>query len=243
MRNFGHKKWSPDGSRPHVWIRSEFDSLAAQIVDGPLRTGSSSPLDDWYPGWREIVVPAWEQHLTLAWVDIPTRDTSRFPTALAHRAASGLWSALEEFPPATLTATGVVASAHGVQLQIERTPELTQLAATAVAELLGVYGLSATVHGAEDDWTPHITLAHGVADVDTPTGPVPLPADLRIPPQDVRKVVVIDHDTWPDPTAGLGPLWDDLEIPVDHTRFRQRNAGRGPTPPWNGITSGLLGRT
>jgi hypothetical protein len=110
-----------------------------------------------------------------------------------------------------------------------RTPQLEALAAAAVAAMRAGYGEAAPVRGAGPDWTPHIAVAYGCADAETYTGPLPVELD-SLGRQQVRKLLVVDHDSRPA-TRNYLRQWHDFQIPVDQTRFARINGGKPPPGP------------
>lgn len=159
VRDFRRKKWSPEGSRPHVFIRA-----GTNLINTDLYTfceNTDRYLHIWEPGCHEFLrsVNPYFRHLTLAWLGIPTASTP-----------AGSWQALTEelratVPPAlpiTLTAQQAVVSVHGVQVWVERTPELERLAEQTRHAMRTVYGPDAPISHPGPDWHPHIQIAYGI---------------------------------------------------------------------------------
>lgn len=196
MRNFAHKKWTPDGPRPHVLARTghRADTVADWLFARP-RHGRAEPADDplatWHPQWREIVapIPSLSRHLTLGWVDLPTTQT---PADGVARAGEALTAALAQFPVVTLAYTRVVASVHGIHLQVARTPELDQLARAVAAMLHSVFDPQVVRTPDLNTWVPHVALAYGIADADTPS----LQIDLQPAHDPLDMIWCCEHDTW-----------------------------------------------
>ncbi|RBO91357.1 2'-5' RNA ligase family protein [Nocardia puris] len=238
MRNIAHAEPTPPGPRPHVWITSPFGPVVTDRVLGKgVLPGDQIPcsLDDWHPTWRAFVRPliTTDHHLTLAWLDVPSSELAvTMGGSACRRIASSLWTRLEDFPPVTLTLTGLVVSDHDIRLTVRRTPELDQLADVAVATLHDRFGPDAPVRGGPaSDWSPHITVAHGFDDVETTSGPLALPSNCEDRSTKVVFVRVGDHDPWADDAVSR-LLWNEHDVPVDQSRYRARNGGRLPAAPW-----------
>lgn len=212
MRNFRNKRWVPTGARPHVLAPA--GAYASKITDWLLGGEPAQWMGMWYENWQQILAPLphTSQHLTLAWLDVPAADT---PAERLPELREALRRVLARGRPVELRYDGIVASVHGIHLQVVRTEELCELAGTVAETVRAVFGNTEALHTPDlDTWVPHIALAYGIADADTPS------LDIELEPlaDPLGSIVCLNHDTWaPGWPTSYPPLTDDDSvIPTGH---------------------------
>lgn len=210
MRDFGATRWSPAGSRPHIVVPVP-DPVAE------LAAGYEAHAHAWWAEqgdprpYGEVFRPTARPylHLTLAWLDRPTR-------VLGPDVVDALQDALRvrlgRLDPVPLTVGPGLVGLYAIELYVAPTPAVDALAAAARTALRDVFGPTAAAEPPPGTWCPHIAVLYGRHHADTDALAsrllyVPPPGHTRLPQpvtMIVDQVLLADQDTW-GPT---GLTWD-----------------------------------
>jgi hypothetical protein len=151
-------------------------------------------------------------HLTLTWLDHPTRT---LPVTKLAELADAAQTRLGELDPVTVSVGPGLVGYYALELYVTPDPALDALAAAARVAIRDVFGpAAATEPSPVQPWVPHIAVLYGTAPADTDGlasrilyTPPPGHTDLSRPvPMDIAHVLVAEQDTWgPD-----GLTWDQV---------------------------------